>query len=135
VRTRVLPALLDVASIVLFAALGRASHAEGVTATGVASVAWPFLAAAALGWLLARRRPGWPASVRVGVVVWPVTVVLGLALRVATGGGFAVSFGLVTLVVLGVLLLGWRAVGAVVARTGTGAGGRRRAAETDRRRA
>jgi hypothetical protein len=40
--------------------------------------------------------------------VWLVTVVLGLVLRVVTGGGFAWSFGVVTLIVLGVFLVGWR---------------------------
>jgi hypothetical protein len=40
--------------------------------------------------------------------VWLVTVVLGLVLRVVTGGGFAWSFALVTLLVLGTFLVGWR---------------------------
>jgi len=46
--------------------------------------------------------------------VWPVTVGLGLALRVATGGGFAWAFGLVTFVVLGLFLVGWRCAVEVV---------------------
>jgi hypothetical protein len=40
--------------------------------------------------------------------VWLTTVVLGLVVRVLAGGGFAWSFGVVTLVVLGVFLMGWR---------------------------
>ena len=54
-------------------------------------------------------QPGQPADHTVGVagspVVWLTTVVLGLALRVATGGGFAWSFAVVTLVVLGVFVI------------------------------
>ena len=52
----------------------------------------------------------WPVRVHGSAVVWLVTAVVGLALRVVTGGGFAWSFGLVTLVVLGTFLIGWRCV-------------------------
>ena len=43
-----------------------------------------------------------------------IRVVLGLALRVAAGGGFAWSFGLVTLLVLGLFLVGWRCAAEVL---------------------
>ena len=58
VRSRhVLTALtLDVVCVLVFCALGRRSHAEGVTVSGVAQTAWPFLVGAAVGWLLSR---GW----------------------------------------------------------------------------
>ena len=106
----------DVACVVLFAAAGRASHAEGVTVPGIASVASPFLLALALGWGVARVwRGAWPVESSTGAaVVWLVTVVVGLVLRVAFGGGFAPSFGLVTLFVLGALLIGWRMAARVV---------------------
>lgn len=108
---------LDAAFVLLFATLGRTSHTEGVTWAGVLGVAWPFLVALALGWALARRRSGWPTRMPGSTVVWLVTVLLGLALRVAAGGGFAWSFGLVTLLVLGLFLVGWRC-GAEVVRFG-----------------
>lgn len=108
---RAAPALvLDALAVLLFATIGRASHAEGVTLTGVLGVAWPFLAALVVGWLLVRSRGGWPLSVGAAAPVWLVTACLGLVLRVATGGGFAWSFGVVTLVVLGLFLVGWRCV-------------------------
>lgn len=113
-RAAVAGFLLDAALVLLFALLGRASHAEGLTWPGVLEVAWPFLVALAASWAVARRRGAWPTGVAGSPWVWVVTVVLGLALRVATGGGFAWSFGLVTLVVLGVFLVGWRCVGDVV---------------------
>lgn len=111
----------DVAAVLLFATAGRANHAQGVTLDGVLRVAWPFLAALALGWLAARalarprsrdgrERASWPVGVPGSPVVWLTTVVVGLGLRVAGGGGFAWSFAVVTLVVLGVLLVGWRCV-------------------------
>lgn len=112
-------ALADTASVVLFAAVGRSSHAEGLDLAGVASTSWPFLAGAAAGWAVSRawRRP---ATVRTGAVVWAGTVVIGMALRVAVGQGTALSFTIVTAVVLGAFLLGWRAVGAAVRRRRAG---------------
>jgi hypothetical protein len=100
--------LVDAVFVLLFATLGRLSHTEGVSWAGVLGTAWPFLVALAAGWLLARWRLGWPIRVPGSTAIWLVTVVLGLALRVATGGGFAWSFGLVALVVLGLFLIGWR---------------------------
>lgn len=99
---------VDVALVLLFATIGRFSHEEGLTVAGVLGVAWPFLVALCAGWVLARRRSGWPVRMPGSTTVWVVTAVLGLVLRVATGGGFAWSFGVVTLVVLGVFLVGWR---------------------------
>ena len=50
---------LDTAAVITFCAIGRRSHAEGVTVSGVAETAWPFLTGTATGWLLSRgwRRP------------------------------------------------------------------------------
>jgi hypothetical protein len=99
---------IDLAFVLLFTSIGRASHEEGVTITGVLGIAWPFVVALVVGWLVAQRHSGWPVRLPGSTTVWLVTAVLGLALRVATGGGFAWSFGVVPLVVLGVFLVGWR---------------------------
>lgn len=109
-RTVIAAAIADVALIALFAAAGRRSHAEGVTAAGVADTAWPFVAGAAIGWILSRgwRRP--TAVTPTGLVVWIAAVSLGMLLRRITGAGTAWSFVLVATIVTGVLLLGWRAV-------------------------
>ena len=106
--------VVDLAFVVLFAAVGRISHAEGVSAGGVVLVAWPFAVALVVGWLVAHRRSGWPVRIPGSGTVWLVTVVLGLLLRVATGGGFAWSFGVVTLLTLGLFLVGWRCAAEVV---------------------
>jgi hypothetical protein len=106
--------VVDLAFVVLFATIGRISHAEGVTLTGVLGVAWPFVVALLVGWAVARRRTGWPTRMPGSSTVWLVTVVLGLSLRVATGGGFAWSFGLVTLLSLGLFLVGWRCAAEVI---------------------
>jgi hypothetical protein len=47
--------------------------------------------------------------------VWILAAGGGMILRVATGGGFAVAFLVVTLIVLAIFLVGWRAIAALVA--------------------
>lgn len=111
----VVAAVADVVAVTVFTAVGRSSHAEGLTLAGMATTTWPFLAGAAAGWLVARawRRP---LAVRTGAVVWAGAVVVGMGLRVLAGQGSAISFAVVTAVVLGVLLVGWRAVAALARR-------------------
>ena len=100
----------DVVCVLVFCAIGRRSHAEGLTLTGVAETAWPFLTGTAAGWLVSRgwRRP--TALTPTGVVVWIATVAVGMLLRRVSGQGVAVSFVVVASTVTAVLLLGCRAV-------------------------
>lgn len=107
---------IDVVAVLIFCALGRRSHDEGINLSGLATTAWPFLSGTALGWLLSR---GWgrpTAVVPTGVVVWISTVLVGMLLRAATSAGVAVSFVAVASTVTGVFLLGWRAAFEFVAR-------------------
>lgn len=114
---------LDVVAVLLFCALGRRSHDEGITITGVATTAWPFLSGTLVGWLASRawRRP--TAVVPTGLVVWVCTVAVGMLLRKATSAGVAASFIVVAASVTAVLLLGWRAA---VGLAGAGMHPRRR---------
>jgi hypothetical protein len=107
--------VVDLGFVLLFATVGRLSHEEGLAVSGVLGVAWPFAVALLVGWLEAHRRSGWPVRLPGAVTVWLLTAVLGLVLRVATGGGFAWSFGVVTLVVLGGFLVGWRGAATALA--------------------
>ncbi|KKB97579.1 DUF3054 domain-containing protein [Mycolicibacter arupensis] len=107
---------IDVVAVLIFCALGRRSHDEGLTISGLATTAWPFLSGTAVGWLLSR---GWRAPTAViptGVTVWISTVLVGMLLREATSAGVARSFVLVAATVTAVFLLGWRAVFSLVAR-------------------
>ena len=108
--------VMDVVGVLAFCAVGRRSHAEGITLTGVATTAWPFLTGTALGWLASRawRRP--TAVAPTGVVVWLSTVLVGMALRKASSAGVSVSFVVVAASVTAVLLLGWRAVIGLISR-------------------
>lgn len=100
----------DAVIVLAFAATGRASHGEADPVLGALSTAWPFAVGLVLVWALplVRRRPlsVWPA----GVLVWLGTYVVGMLLRTATGQGTAVPFLIVAASVLGVALVGWRAV-------------------------
>ncbi|WP_141681876.1 DUF3054 domain-containing protein, partial [Mycobacterium malmoense] len=65
----------DVVGVLVFCAVGRRSHDEGLDIAGLAATAWPFLTGTVVGWLVARawRRP--TAVAPTGVVVWLCTVV------------------------------------------------------------
>ena len=100
---------VDVLGVLVFCAVGRRSHDEGLSITGVATTAWPFLTGTVIGWLASR---GWQrptAVVPTGVVVWLCTVVIGMVLRKASSAGVAASFVVVASSVTAALLLGWRA--------------------------
>ncbi len=115
-RTVALAMAVDALCILVFVAVGRRNHAEGVTLAGVAQTAWPFLAGGAVGWATSK---GWraPTALRpTGLWVWLDTIVVGMALRAGIGAGIALSFIAVASTVTGVLLLGWRALYALLGR-------------------
>ena len=106
----------DVVCVVLFCAIGRRSHAEGLTVGGIAETAWPFLTGATLGWLLSRGWRSPPALVPTGVTVWVCTVAIGMLLRRVTSQGTATSFIVVASLGTALLLLGWRAAAQLILR-------------------
>lgn len=118
-RSPALALLLDIVLVVVFAAIGRATHdgdVLGPFGSGLATTAWPFVAALLIGWLVTRawRRP--TAVVRTGLPVWAITVALGMVLRALSGQGVAVAFIIVATITLAVFLLGWRGIARLAAR-------------------
>src|SRR6516165_11883527 len=111
---------MDVICVLVFCAIGRRSHDEGLNVTGVATTAWPFLTGTVVGWLASRgwRQP--TAVVPTGVSVWLCTVVVGMVLRKASSAGVAASFVVVAASVTAFLLLGWRTVVGVTLRRRSG---------------
>ncbi len=109
-------AIADLLFILVFAAIGRDAHARGDIISGAFATAWPFLAGATAAWVLTRawRAPmaAWPS----GVGIWLGAVIVGMLLRAATGQTVVLPFVLVALVTLGVFLLGYRLIAALLLR-------------------
>ncbi|WP_374946119.1 DUF3054 domain-containing protein [Agreia sp.] len=113
-RLALIAAAADLVLVLVFVLIGRGSHEEGFTLLGTLNTAWPFVAGLALGWLVSRA---WrePLSLRrAALPVWASTVAVGVALRALSGQGVALSFVIVTLLVLAVFLFGWRALAKLV---------------------
>lgn len=106
----------DLVCVIVFCTIGRRSHAEGLTVAGIAETAWPFLTGTLAGWLAARAWQRPTSLYPTGLIVWVVTVAIGMLLRKATSAGTAPSFIVVASITTAVLLLGWRAIAMVLAR-------------------
>ncbi len=107
---RILAIVSDLALVVVFVMIGRASHAEPLDMEGIQRTALPFLAGTLMAWIgfLLKRRSG--LTLVNGVFVWAMTVVLGILFRLLLGDTAEFSFVLVTAAVLAAFLIGWRAV-------------------------
>lgn len=111
--------LIDLLLVLVFAVIGRMQHEQGVSTAGILTTAAPFLVACLAGWSVTRS---WDAPLVLwtkGVLVWLVTVIGGLTLRGFLDDKPALSFQLVTLLVLGILLLGHRLIQRVIKRIRT----------------
>lgn len=118
-RSPALALVVDIVLVIVFAAIGRATHdgdVLGPFGSGLATTAWPFVAALLVGWLVTRAWRAPLAIVRTALPVWAVTVILGMALRAVSGQGVAVAFVIVAAMTLALFLLGWRGVATLVAR-------------------
>jgi hypothetical protein len=115
---------IDLAAVLLFAGIGRAVHAHGLSLAGLASTAWPFLLGLCAGWvaLAVSRRDG--SSVSGGLVVCVSTVALGMVLRVIAGQGTAVAFVFVALGFLGAVMVGWRLLAGLLSSPASPCSGR-----------
>ncbi|MBS1905690.1 MAG: DUF3054 domain-containing protein [Actinobacteria bacterium] len=107
---------IDVVLVIVFAAIGRASHEHSVDPLGVLETAWPFLVGLAAGWAVLRAWRAPAAPLRTGALLVVITVVLGMILRVVSGGSTAIAFIIVATVTLLVFLVGWRAIAALASR-------------------
>ena len=107
---RIAAIIADLLLVVAFAAIGRASHGEVLDPAGLQRTALPFLAGTLMAWIgfLLRRHTG--TSIRNGVFVWGMTLVLGVLFRLLLGDTAQPAFVVVTAIVLAVFLIGWRAI-------------------------
>ncbi|MEM9516422.1 MAG: DUF3054 domain-containing protein [Actinomycetota bacterium] len=115
-RRLALAAGLDTAFVVLFVAIGRRNHDQDPAVSGLVETAAPFVIALATAWIVAQA---WkrPIALRTGLIVWPLVVGVGMVLRrFVFDDGTATSFVIVATAFLGVFLVGWRAIAALVER-------------------
>lgn len=117
VRSRIPLAVgFDVFVAVAFVAIGRRNHDENPGIGGLLETAAPFLIGLVLAWAAARLWKD-PLSIPTGLVVWVVTVAVGMVCRrLLFDEGTALSFVIVASVFLGAFLNGWRAVARRVSR-------------------
>lgn len=111
---RILPALIDLVLVVIFAVVGRSSHSEALTLAGIAQTAWPFLAACLLGWVVVGLLDDDGYGPRSALVVWLVTVLAGMGLRIVGGETAELPFVLVATTFLFSAFFGWRLVARLV---------------------
>ena len=112
-RIPALAIVADVVAVVVFAAIGRMSHAEPDDLLGLLGTAAPFLVGVMAMWATPAVRAN-PIGIRAALTVWAGTVVVGLLIRAGFTWSLPFSFVVVTAVALGVLLMGWRALSAAV---------------------
>lgn len=105
---------LDAVLVIVFAAIGRGSHARDATLAGLFETAWPFLAGLAVVWVLtvAWKRP--LSVLTTGIPLWIGTVAFGMLFRALSGQGTAIAFVIVATLTLALLLVGWRLVAALL---------------------
>lgn len=115
--SRLLAPLLDLLVVIVFALVGRRSHAHGITFTGVLETAAPFLCGTAAGYLVASLTlDASPRTWQFGTIVVVATVVVGMLFRRLAAVGTAPSFIVVATIFLTVTMLGWRLVASLLSR-------------------
>lgn len=112
--------VLDILLVVLFIAIGRASHHESLKPVEVLVTAWPFILALAIGWVVMLVRKREHMGLGAGIFLWLVTWVGGLALRLSSGDSAATAFIIVAGVTLALFLIGWRMLAEVLLRNRPG---------------
>lgn len=118
---RILPAGIDLVLVLIFSILGRASHSEALTPAGVAATAWPFLVACLFAWVVVSLLDDDGYGARAALVVWLVTVLGGLGLRILGGDTAAWPFVLVATGSLALLFSSWRMLRHLLQRGGPAA--------------
>ncbi len=79
-RLPTIAASLDALCIVIFVTIGRRNHDEGTAMSGILQTAAPFAIALFIAWAVVRA---WrqPTSVRTGLMIWPIVILVGMLLR------------------------------------------------------
>jgi hypothetical protein len=106
----VLSLLADVGIVVVFVLAGRRTHQQSTDLTATLGALWPFMAALGAGWLISRAHRA-PTHLGRGVIIWAVTLTLGMVLRAGVmGQGTATAFVLVAAGFTAAGIIGWRVI-------------------------
>ena len=100
--------LADLAVVVVFAIVGRATHSEGLDPAGVFRTALPFAAAALVGHVAVKFTRGEARSLISGTAIWLIGWLGGMAGRILLTEGTAPAFVAVAGASLAAGILGWR---------------------------
>lgn len=120
-RIAVPSAVADLAAVLIFVLIGRASHHEGSVLGGAMTTAWPFLVGLAVGWTGLLMLKLGPLSYRAAALAMACTVVFGMLLRhTAQDEGTPFTFLLVAAGFLSLFLLAWRALARYLRRRAAG---------------
>lgn len=114
---RIVAIVSDLALVVVFVVIGRASHGQPLDLDGIQRTALPFLAGTLMAWIgfMLKRHSG--LTRRNGVFLWAMTLVLGVLFRLLLGDSAEIGFVIVSALVLAVFLIGWRAVRWLILRS------------------
>ncbi|MEJ6549762.1 DUF3054 domain-containing protein [Corynebacterium sp. USCH3] len=111
--------VIDAVAVLVFALLGKLFHdTAGFSVLGWIGTAWPFLLGAGVAWALLLTgvvRPAPGTGVGVLIVTWFVGIVVRAIVTMSVAWGFVLT----SLIFLGILLIGWRAVASFVTRRQT----------------
>ncbi len=111
---RILPAIIDLILVIGFAVIGRASHSEGLSLVGIAQTGWPFFAACIVGWIVVSLLDDSGYGPRAALVIWLVTVLAGMGLRISAGATAELPFVMVATAILFSAFFGWRLVARLI---------------------
>lgn len=107
----------DIVAVLVFTMIGSLSHngAGGFSIGGWLQTTWPFILGLAVAWGLIyarklRRAPG--TGVAILVITWFVGIVVRSLVNLSLAWGFVIT----SLIFLGILIIGWRAIAAAVTR-------------------
>jgi hypothetical protein len=102
--------LYDAVCVLALVVIGTRNHDTDTGVSGVAYVGLPFWIALVVAWLITRAYRSSTAT-STGVLVWIITVALGMVLRnLVFDRGTAAAFIVVASVFLGIAMNGWRII-------------------------
>ncbi|GLY18285.1 DUF3054 domain-containing protein [Kineosporia rhizophila] len=115
-RALAVAALADLACVLVFVTIGRNSHEEGLTLSGVLDTGWPFWLGVVGGYVGVVAFRLAPASLTGAAMVLFKTLLVGMVLRnVVQTEGTPTSFVVVASLFLAATLVGWRVAARMLA--------------------